>query len=183
MKRIFALFLLLILPLCASSQQRINRNVAGLTLGKYYTIARAQKNIENKYHYFSRLFRDSNKNTLIMLGSIPFAGENWECLSIVQESAGKIAEITFGNDYNSLDDAKAFFLKVCEIVVAKYGKPQMNSQDDAFECLWEDNNHTQLHLQVIPGTSSDGSAIWDVWLSYEDESLVRKIKSDIINEL
>ena len=174
---------LLTLPLYASGQQKINRKVAGLTLGRYYRVSKVQDVILDKFSCLSRNYQESSSTSFLAIGSIPFAGEQWKCLNVVLESTGKVCEITFGKDFTNIEDANSYFLKVCEKVVSKYGKPVTNTHDDSFECLWEDNHHTQLYLQLIPGSEPDGSVIWNVWLSYEDGLLVQKITSDIFNEL
>ena len=183
MKRLVAFILLLVFPLFALGQPKINRRVAGFLLGKQYSVTKVQKIIENKYQHLSRSFTESNSSLVMAIGSIPFAGEDWECLMVKMESKGKVAEITLGNSFSTLEDAKSFFLRVSEIIVAKYGKPVINHLEDALECVWEDQVHTQLSLQLNLNNDPEDSLVCNVWLSYEDELLVQKIRSDIINEL
>ena len=185
MKKAFLLFLMFLLPLFASAQQVINRNVAGLTLGSRYTASRIQKILERKYDYYAHIDRGSSSNTIMIVGRIPFADESWNGLAVDLESSGRVSSISFAKDINEDDDANTFFLDVAEKVISKYGKPVVNkltnrANDTGLEYLWEDDRNTQLKLSMLPDTDGIG---WVIWLSYEDPGLKQKIQNDIIREL
>ncbi len=183
MKRLIALYLLLALPLFAYSQQRINRNVAGLTLGRLYSVARAQSIIEDKFECFSRVYRESSSTTIMTVSSIPFAGEKWDCLSVTQESLGRISEILFGKNFKDRDELLSFCTRVAGMLVTKYGPPSSHSEKDlALEWVWSDSRNTNLHLQAIFKKDSEEPDI-TVFLSYTDEVLMKKIQSDTMDEL
>ena len=182
MKKLFALFLLLSLPLCASGQQRINRNVAGLTLGRYYRVSRVQDIIVDKFSCWPRNFKESRSNSVMALGSIPFAGETWDCLNVIQESAGKISEIAFGKNFKDPHDAVSFCSEMGEKLISKCGSPSITREGLAVEFIWNDSRNTALQLQAIGKNDSDKPVIV-IWLSYTDLTLMRKIQTDTFNEL
>ena len=182
MKRIVALLFLIILPLCASSQQRINRDVAGLTLGRYYRVSKIQDVIFDKFSCLSRNFKESSSNSVMALGSIPFAGEMWDCLNVIQESTGRIGEIAFGKKFKDPHDAVSFCSEMGEMLISKYGSPSITREGLALECVWNDPRNTALQLQAIGKNDSEEPEIV-VWLSYTDLSLMQKIQTDTFNEL
>ena len=86
MKRFLLLVLLSLLPVYVYAQQEtINRNIAGLTLGRRYTVAQAERAIEKKNHTFTKVYRESSSKTIMSLGSVQFAGEGWNHMIVVVE--------------------------------------------------------------------------------------------------
>lgn len=168
------------LPLCASAQQAINRSIAGLTLGRRYTVAQAERAIEQKNNTFTRVNRESSSNIIMSLGSVQFAGEGWNHMFAVLESTGRVATICFERRFKDINDADAFYINMAKAIISKYGAPSVDSKDLSVESIWEDNRHTQLRLEVTP--TSDAAEII-VYLSYEDPRLMEKIQKDIIEEL
>jgi len=178
MKKLVPTLLLLALSFCVYGQQRINRNVAGFTLGRYYSTNRAEDIIWKKFSCMPRIYRESSSTSIMTVGSIPFAGEKWDCFNVIQDSSGKISEILFGKDFKEKDEILSFCLRLAEMIVTKYGAPVKHSEEQsALEWVWADSRNTTLHLQAV---SEDGVT---VWLSYTDESLKGKIQSDTLNEL
>ena len=183
MKKLITLFLLFILPLSTSSQQRINRNVAGLTLGRYYRVEKVDDIIFDKYLCPPRVYNEGSSTFIMAVGSIPFAGEKWECLNVTQESSGRISEIAFGKSFKNTDEVVSFCTKVAGMLITKYGPPSEHGEGDlVLEWIWKDTRATELHLQAIGKKDSDKPDI-TVWLSYCDEKLMQKIQSDTMNEL
>ena len=183
MKKLIALLILLALPAFAYCQQRINRNVAGLTLGRYYRVDKVDDIIWKKFSRPSRVYKESSSTSILAVGSIPFAGERWECLNVTQESSGRVSEILFGIVFKNPDDLLPFCTRVAEKLVTKYGEPSMHSNEGlALEWVWNDSRNTTLRLQAIGKADSDEHEI-NVWLSYSDESLMKKIQTDTMNEL
>ena len=184
MKKLITLFaVLIILPLCASGQQRINRDIAGLTLGRCYRSEKIEDILWDKYTCFPRVHKESSSTSIIAVGIIPFAGETWDCLNITQTSSGRVSEVLFGKEFKDKDKCLSFCTRMAEMIVKKYGAPvSYNKEDLAFEWIWSDSKNTTLQLQAIGEADAEESTI-TVWLSYSDDALMRKIQADAMDEL
>ena len=183
MKKLIPLFLLLSLPLFAYGQQRINRNVAGLTLGRYYRVDKVDDILWEKFSRPSRVYKESSSTSFMIVGSVPFAGEQWECLNVTQESSGRIAEISFAKVFKEKEELLSFATRVAGMLVTKYGPPTKHAEEDlVLEWVWTDTRNTKLSLQAVGKVDSDEPDI-TLWLSYSDELLMKKIQSDTMDEL
>lgn len=183
MKKLITLFLLLALPLSAYCQQRINRNVAGLTLGRYYSVERLYDIIWDKFSRPSHISKESSSTSLMALESLPFAGEKWDCLNVTQEASGRVSEILFGKVFKEKDELLSFAKRVAEMLISKYGPPTKQGEGElVLEWVWNDTRNTKLSLQAVGKNDSDEPDI-TLWLSYSDELLMKKIQSDTMNEL
>lgn len=175
MKRIIALSILLLSTICWG--QKVNKNIAGFTVGGYSNPQLACRHIETQYDQYASVNKFSSYH-LVKTHNIPFAGKTWDNLTIKITNRNKVAEISFSDTYGSVllarDTFEGFQAKLGE----KYGAPKI-SQPNYFS--WGDK--TCVTLEQTSKLLRNDSLVYMITITYYDEAYLKQLESDILKEL